>query len=215
MAGALKRTELEDSQYKMIEVVENSGQTLLAILNDVLDLSRIESGQVELEESPFEVEEIASAASALFTPLAQEKNLEFGITVTPAARGMWVGDALRLRQVLHNLLSNAMKFTSEGAVTGRISTSGGYMIVEVTDTGIGISQDRQDAIFERFTQADNSTTRKYGGTGLGLAITRKIAKLMGGDVQLESEEGKGSTFRARLKLKRAERTADPKAAQAA
>ncbi|WP_161624622.1 ATP-binding protein [Euryhalocaulis caribicus] len=215
MAGALKRTQLEDSQHKMIEVVENSGQTLLAILNDVLDLSRIESGQVELEEAPFEVDEIASAASALFTPLAQEKNLEFAITVTPAARGMWVGDSLRLRQVLHNLLSNAMKFTSEGSVTGRISTSGGHMVVEVADTGIGISQDRQDAIFERFTQADNSTTRKYGGTGLGLAITRKIAKLMGGDVQLESEEGKGSTFRARLKLKRAERTADPKAAQAA
>lgn len=215
MAGALKRTELQDSQFKMIEVVESSGQTLLAILNDVLDLSRIESGQVELEEAPFEVDEVAGAASALFAPLALEKNLQFDIRIDPDARGVWIGDALRLRQVLHNLLSNAMKFTAEGSVIGQIRAQDGHLVVEVADTGIGISQDRQDAIFERFTQADNSTTRKYGGTGLGLAITRKIATLMGGQVELESEEGKGSTFRARLKLKRGERKVDPKEAAAA
>jgi len=202
MAGALKRTDLDDGQARMIEVVESSGQTLLAILNDVLDLSRIESGQVELEAAPFDIDEIVSGAAALFTPTAEDKALDFSIEIEPAARGVWIGDALRLRQILHNLLSNAMKFTEAGAVTGRIGLDGDRLAIEVADTGIGISKERQDAIFERFTQADNSTTRKFGGTGLGLAITRKLARMMGGDIELDSAPGEGSTFRARLKLKR-------------
>ncbi len=201
MTGALKRTEMSEMQMGMLDVVQESGQTLLALLNDVLDLSRIESGQVELEETVFGVETLAAHAATLFQPMAAEKGLTLDVSVEENAQGFWVGDTLRLRQILHNLLSNAMKFTTDGGVSGRIYEEDELLVIAVTDTGIGISQDRLQAIFDRFTQADNSTTRKFGGSGLGLTITRKLAQVMGGDIEVESVEGEGSTFRARLALK--------------
>lgn len=202
MTGALKRTEMSNAQMGMLDVVEESGQTLLALLNDVLDLSRIEAGQVELEETIFAIETLATHAATLFQPMAEEKHLALKVEVEESAQGLWLGDTLRLRQILHNLLSNAMKFTTEGGVTGRIYEENAALVIAVTDTGIGISQDRLQAIFDRFTQADNSTTRKFGGSGLGLTITRKLAQVMNGDIEVESVEGEGSTFRARLGLAR-------------
>lgn len=202
MTGALKRTEMSDAQMGMLDVVEESGRTLLALLNDVLDLSRIEAGQVELEETVFSVEALAAHSATLFQPMAEEKGLTLEVSVDESAQGYWLGDTLRLRQILHNLLSNAMKFTAEGGVSGRVYEDDGALVIAVSDTGIGISEDRLKAIFDRFTQADNSTTRKFGGSGLGLTITRKLAQIMGGDIEVESVEGEGSTFRARLTLKR-------------
>jgi PAS domain S-box-containing protein len=207
VAAALSRTELTPAQAEMVGLIETSGQTLEAILADVLDLARIESGRLELKPEPFDLDACLRSAAALFQPGAEAKGLAFELTIDPAAAGTFVGDAVRLRQVVCNLLSNAVKFTSRGAI-GLSATVGpdGGLAVTVSDTGIGFTADVKDRLFERFEQADGSITRRFGGTGLGLAISRALAEAMGGTLDARSEPGAGSSFTLTLAL---ERSLDP------
>jgi len=209
MTGVLAKTGLDDHQSQMLSVVDESAQTLLALLNDILDLSRIESGQFDLEDTVFEIDSLMRASEALFAPIMAEKSLAFDVVIDPSAQGAWRGDPLRVRQILHNLLSNAQKFTKEGRVSCRAFAEQNQLSLVVEDSGIGIDADRLEAIFGDFTQADNSTTRKFGGSGLGLSITRRLARMMGGDIHVESQPGEGSLFEVRLQLQRAEKSESP------
>jgi signal transduction histidine kinase len=203
MAEVMDRSELSGAQRERLGVVRQSGEQLLAVLNDVLDLSKIEAGKLELVEQDFDLERVAGSVFDGFGALAAEKGLTFEVEVTPAARGAWRGDADRLRQIVANLVSNAIKFTAKGAVTARFEAADADGLrLSVTDTGIGIAQDKILTLFEKFTQADSSTTRQYGGTGLGLAICRELAQLMGGQVSVLSQEGEGSTFIVELPFAR-------------
>jgi CheY-like chemotaxis protein len=199
----MERETLPKRQRERLGVIQRSGETLLVLLNDLLDLSRIESGRLELEEGELDIEEIATGARDTFQALADDKAVELELTVEPAARGRWRGDPTRVRQILHNLISNAVKFTADGAVAIRIGHDGAALVMAVTDSGPGIPPERQAAMFDRFTQADTSTTRRFGGSGLGLAICRELAEMLGGSIALESAEGRGSTFTVRLPLARA------------
>ncbi|MDO8377605.1 ATP-binding protein [Phenylobacterium sp.] len=200
MAQAMARDELSPVQRDRLDVVRQSGETLLAILNDVLDLSKIEAGKLELEVAAFDLEELALGAHAAFTAIANKKGLSFNLVVEPEARGAYLGDSTRLRQVIYNLVSNALKFTPSGEVRVRLARDGGDLCVEVSDTGVGMSPDQLDRLFRKFEQADASTTRRYGGTGLGLAICRELCELMGGAIGAVSVEGEGTTFIARLPM---------------
>ncbi len=201
MAEVMDRGDLAPAQRERLAVVRQSGEQLLAVLNDVLDLSKIEAGKLELEVGDFDLERMAQGVRDAFDAVAASKGVGFTVEVTPEAAGAWRGDADRLRQIVTNLVSNALKFTSEGQVTARfeLADAGGIRLA-VTDTGIGIAAEKMGGLFEKFTQADSSTTRRYGGTGLGLAICRELAQLMGGSISVTSEEGKGSTFYAELPL---------------
>ncbi|HWF78025.1 MAG TPA: ATP-binding protein [Caulobacteraceae bacterium] len=203
MAEVMDRGDLSDVQRERLTVVRQSGEQLLAVLNDVLDLSKIEAGKLELAEQDFDVEKVAQSVRDGFAAIAQDKGLEFTVEVAPEAAGVWRGDADRLRQIFANLVSNAVKFTNEGRVTARFETAdAGGLRLSVTDSGIGIAQGKILTLFEKFTQADTSTTRQYGGTGLGLAICRELAQLMGGQVSVMSQEGVGSTFIVELPFRR-------------
>src|SRR5690606_37209879 len=149
---------------------KQSGECLLAILNDILDLSKIEAGKLELEETDFDLEALLRGARSTFTALANKKGLSFDLTVAPEALGAWRGDPTRVRQILYNLISNALKFTEQGEVRVAAACENGALTLTVTDTGIGIPDACLKGLFEKFVQADASTTRRYGGTGLGLAI---------------------------------------------
>jgi len=212
MADVMARDSLDARQRERLGVIRESGELLLSVINDVLDLSKIEAGRLELAECDFSLEEMTEGAVNAFQVMATGKGLRFGVAVDPGASGWWKGDPDRIRQVLNNLLSNAIKFTAEGAVAARFSLgpTGGLRLT-VSDTGIGIAQDKLPTLFEKFIQADNSTTRRFGGTGLGLAICRELAQLMGGQVTARSIEGEGSTFVVDLPLRRgaAPRVADP------
>jgi len=203
MAQVMERDELPQEQRERLAVVRQSGEQLLAVLNDVLDLSKIEAGKLELAEQDFDLERLVGAVGDSFRAMASEKGLEFVTEVEPGAQGLWRGDSDRLRQILANLISNAVKFTAQGKVAARfeVADAGGLRIT-VTDSGIGIAQDKIQGLFEKFTQADSSTTRQYGGTGLGLAICRELAQLMGGQISVLSEEGAGSTFIVELPFPR-------------
>ncbi len=204
MAEVMARDDLAEEQRERLEVVRQSGQQLLSVLNDVLDLSKIEAGKLELEIRDFELEPIAQAARESFAAIATGKHLDFRVEVDVRAAGHWRGDSERLRQILTNLVSNALKFTQQGEVTARFEAAdAGGVRLTVTDTGIGISADALPSLFEKFTQADTSTTRRYGGSGLGLAICRELAQLMGGSISAVSQQGKGSTFFAELPFERA------------
>ncbi|MFA7262378.1 MAG: ATP-binding protein [Caulobacter sp.] len=204
MADVMARGQLDDRQRERLGVIRESGELLLSVINDVLDLSKIEAGRLELAEHDFSIDEVAESATSAFSVQAAQKNLRFGMTVDPEAAGWWLGDSDRIRQILGNLLSNAVKFTVEGAVAARFSRSpSGGLRLTVSDTGIGIADDKLPTLFEKFIQADNSTTRRFGGTGLGLAICRELAQLMGGAVFARSIEGEGSTFTVDLPLHRA------------
>ncbi len=193
MAQAMAAEELSPAQRERLDVVRQSGESLLAILNDVLDLSKIEAGKLELEEIEFDLGEIARGAHATFTALANKKGLSFGLDIE-AARGVYLGDPTRTRQVLYNLISNALKFTESGEIRVTAAYDGDKPVTTVTDTGIGMPPDVVDKLFSKFTQADSSTTRKFGGTGLGLAICKHLAELMGGSIAVSSVEGQGSGF---------------------
>ncbi|WP_293381430.1 ATP-binding protein [Phenylobacterium sp.] len=213
MAQAMAAEELSPAQRERLDVVRQSGESLLAILNDVLDLSKIEAGKLELEETEFDIEALARGAYAAFTAIAAAKDLTFELTVEPAARGVWRGDATRVRQLLYNLVSNAIKFTEVGEVEVRVSRApkakGAGLVLRVRDTGIGIAAEPLSRLFTKFEQGDATTTRRYGGTGLGLAICRELAELMGGEILAESEPDRGSTFTALLPLRRISRAAPP------
>jgi len=199
MAQAMARGDLSEVQRERLDVIRQSGESLLAILNDVLDLSKIEAGKLELEESEFDLAELARGAHAAFTAIAQKKGLSFDLSVEPSAQGVYRGDATRVRQILYNLISNALKFTEAGHIRV-VARRADELEVEVRDTGIGISPETLATLFSKFTQADASTTRRFGGTGLGLAICRELATLMGGEIKAESTVGSGSTFTVRLGL---------------
>jgi len=202
MAQAMAADELCAVQRERLDVVRQSGETLLAILNDVLDLSKIEAGKLELEEAEFDIGELAQGAHAAFTAIANKKGLSFDLTVERSARGVYRGDSTRIRQIIYNLVSNGLKFTQQGEVRVIIARIGGALSVQVRDTGIGIPAERLAHLFQKFEQADASTTRQFGGTGLGLAICRELATLMGGAITATSDPGKGTTFEVRLPITR-------------
>ena len=217
MAQILARSPLEDAQREQVDVIHRSGETLLGLLNDILDVSKIEAGKLELEVAPFEPEALATAAAAAFAAVAERKGLRLSVEVAPGAAGARLGDAARLRQILNNFLSNALKFTEAGEVRLSLSSQGpdgtGGLRLDVSDTGMGIPAEQLPKLFQKFTQLDASTTRRFGGTGLGLAICRELAELMGGEVSVESEPGRGSTFSVVLPLVRVATPATPSRAE--
>jgi PAS domain S-box-containing protein len=205
MTDLLLTTDLSAEQREFVETVRSSGESLLAIINDILDFSKIESGKIELEQHPFEVRDCIEEVFELLAPKALEKSLDLLYWVDPRVPSIVVGDNLRLRQILFNLVGNAIKFTNEGEIYASVTLGwkvGNDCQLEffVRDTGIGIPQDRTDRLFKAFSQVDSSTTRKYGGTGLGLAISTRLVELMQGRIWVESEEGKGTTFFFNIKI---------------
>jgi signal transduction histidine kinase/ActR/RegA family two-component response regulator len=197
MATLLLDTELTPEQQEFVETIRTSGDMLLSIINDVLDFSKIESGRLELETQPFALAACVAETLDLLAHRAQEQGLTLSAAFAPDAPAWIVGDAIRLRQVLLNLVSNAVKFTERGHVQVTVAVECHNPLVlhfAVSDTGIGIPNERIDQLFESFTQLDVSTTRRYGGTGLGLAISRRLTELMGGRLWVESRPQHGSTF---------------------
>ncbi len=202
MSELLLDTQLDSQQREFAETVRDSGEGLLTIINDILDFSKTESGELELDGHPFELRECVESALALVAYVADRKGLELVADLDGSCPDLLVGDVNRFRQVMVNLLSNAVKFTDHGQVTVLVSAralsddpEGSLRLrVAVTDTGIGIPADRMDRLFQPFGQVDSSTSRKYGGTGLGLVISRRLAEAMGGDLQVSSRDGTGSTF---------------------
>ncbi|MCR9136596.1 MAG: ATP-binding protein [Alphaproteobacteria bacterium] len=197
MAELLATADLAPKYQRYADVVMKSGRGLLAIINDVLDFSKIESGTIELEEIPVDLRVLTEDVLSLFWQQAKEKDLSIGCFVEPGIPPTIVGDPVRLNQVLSNLVNNALKFTASGQVTihiGRPTGDRSEIAIAVSDTGIGIHRDKLHRVFDSFTQADQSTTRKYGGTGLGLPICRKLVEAMGGEISVQSEPGAGATF---------------------
>ncbi|XKY39002.1 response regulator [Enterovibrio sp. 27052020O] len=208
MASLLKGTTLDEEQQEFIDMLETSSLSLLDIINDILDFSKIEAGKFELEMLELNLFELNRDIEHLFRLRTKEKDLEFDCHVDESLSPILIGDAARLRQVMINLVGNAVKFTQRGSIHVSIKQQddvGGQCTVlfEVRDTGIGIPADKQDAIFEKFEQADGSMSRTFGGTGLGLAISSQIVELMGGYLLLESTEGEGSRFYFTLSFERA------------
>jgi PAS domain S-box-containing protein len=200
MAQAMAADELSPVQRERLEVVRQSGETLLVILNEILDLSTIEAGKLELEAVDLDLCALAKGAEATFRVLAEEKGLDFSLEISPQAAGVYRGDPTRVRQILANLVSNALKFTTAGSVAVRLTRDEMGLTLSVADSGIGIAPDQLERLFEKFEQVDASTTRKFGGTGLGLSICRELVRLMGGDITATSEPGRGTTFTVRLPL---------------
>jgi PAS domain S-box-containing protein len=202
MAQAMEADELSGVQRARLGVIQESGQSLLAILNDVLDISKIEAGKLEIEAADFDLEDIAASARHAFAALAETKGLALTLAIAPGAAGVYRGDATRVRQILYNLISNAVKFTERGAVNVQVARRGGRVRFCISDSGIGIARDDLQRLFQKFEQADASTTRRYGGSGLGLAICRQLAELMGGRIRARSTAGLGATFVVSLPLER-------------
>ena len=199
--------DLSRTQRERLDVIRQSGESLLAILNDVLDLSKIEAGKLALETAQFEVGVLAKTVHATFQSIADTKGLTFELSVDDAAQGVYEGDQVRVRQILWNLVSNALKFTEKGGVKVRIGRERDGLSLTVFDSGIGMTAGQLTGLFRKFEQADASTTRKFGGTGLGLAICRELAELMGGTITATSAPGMGSTFTVSLPLKKVARAA--------
>jgi PAS domain S-box-containing protein len=194
-------TNLDDEQREYLETVKRSAKQLMLVVNDVLDYSKIEAGKVKIELIDFHLEALVSDVKKAFTPIAKKKKLSFEVEVDPKIKGEFVGDPTRLKQVLFNLLDNAFKFTQQGCVTLKLSLIAAErdnaepsVLFEIQDSGIGIPDDKHHAIFDLFSQAQDSTTRRFGGTGLGLALCKKLALSMEGDVWLDSKLGVGTTF---------------------
>ena len=207
VAGALSRTKLKRDQRDMVRLIETSAQTLESLLSDVLDLARIEAGRLTLKVEPFDIDDAVTPVTALFAPTAVAKGLAFDVEIAPQARGAFEGDVARVRQILSNLISNAVKFTTEGSVRVRVDAEpvvdGARLTFAVQDSGIGFDTATRDRLFERFEQADGSITRRFGGTGLGLAISRSLARAMDGDLYADATPGEGACFRFSVALPRA------------
>ncbi|MBN1174740.1 MAG: PAS domain S-box protein [Micromonosporaceae bacterium] len=215
MTGLLLDTELDDEQRRYAEIVRSSGESLLVLINDILDFSKIEANKLELEILDFDLQSFLEDFAAAMAVRAYDKGLELMCASHPAVPAMVRGDAGRLRQILTNLTGNAIKFTNEGEVVVRVSAveeeaeperrpeaESVLLRFSVTDTGIGIPREKLGILFDKFTQVDTSTTRQYGGTGLGLAISKQLCGLMGGDIGVESQEGRGSEFWFTVRLGR-------------
>ncbi len=185
---------LTDEQVKFAQTISSAGNDLLVLINDILDLSKIEAGKLDVNPEPVEVSRVLESLERTFRPLARERKLALTLRSLPGAPARLETDPQRLQQVLKNLLSNALKFTEKGEVAVEVAPHGDELTFNVRDTGIGIPAAQQGLIFEAFRQADGSTHRKYGGTGLGLTISRDLARLLGGDLRVESTPGQGSTF---------------------
>ncbi|WP_129629079.1 response regulator [Candidatus Oscillochloris fontis] len=206
MTGLMLDTPLNERQREYAETIRSSGESLLTIINDILDLSKIESGRMELEQQPFEIQECVESALDLVAPTAFAKGLDLAYLIAPDVPTMLLSDVTRLRQILVNLLGNAVKFTQHGEVTLHVNRCPDFdleadqvrLLIEVRDTGIGIPADKRDRLFRAFSQVDASTTRTYGGTGLGLVICRRLSEMMGGGISVESKSGQGSTFRVEI-----------------
>jgi two-component system sensor histidine kinase/response regulator len=199
MGELLLETKLDDSQREYAETIRINGKSLLMIINDVLDFSKIQAGKLGIERVPFEFGDCVYQVMKMLQPQADARGLSFKATIDPELPALAIGDPTRLRQILVNLLGNAIKFTAKGSVNLELtkeSSGDDWMMlrVKVVDTGIGLSAEAQGRLFQPFTQADSSTTRHYGGTGLGLAISHNLVKLMGGEIGVQSEHGKGATF---------------------
>ena len=202
MVQAMEGDSLTPQQHERLQLIGQSGQTLLTILNDILDLSKVEAGKLELESVAFSLEDLALGVQRSFEPMAVNKGLDFDLEIDPQAVGAYRGDPGRVRQILYNLVSNALKFTSEGEVRVHIGAKDAGVRIAVQDTGIGMSPDQIVRLFDKFVQADSSMTRRFGGTGLGLAICRELCQAMGGEITVESAIGQGSRFEVQLPLRR-------------
>ncbi|WP_421903417.1 two-component regulator propeller domain-containing protein [Maridesulfovibrio sp.] len=216
VADLLKDTPLTDEQGEYVNIFESSGEILLTIINDILDFSKIEANHVKLEKIPVDLLQETESLMQLQATAASSRHVELVMRYKPDVPEIVLGDSTRIRQILLNLLANAVKFTSSGEVSIVISrapesNSPDNITFTISDTGIGIAPEKLESIFEPFSQADSSTTRRYGGSGLGLSISRKLAELMGGTITASSTPGKGSTFMVTLPLPRALQT--PVAAQ--
>ncbi|MEV7779505.1 response regulator [Kitasatospora sp. NPDC088351] len=217
MTELLLSTELTSEQRNFVDIINSSGEALLGIINDVLDFSKIEAGGLELESRPFSLRDMMDSAVGVIATRAAEKSLELACLVEPDVPDRLVGDGMRLRQVLTNLLSNAIKFTETGEVVVSVRTTEDVdgddratrLHFSVSDTGIGIPEDRMDRLFRDFSQVDSSTTRRYGGTGLGLAISKRLVEMMDGFMKVESKSGVGSVFSFEINLEVAEGSLPP------
>uniref|UniRef100_UPI00048F5B95 sensor histidine kinase n=1 Tax=Azohydromonas australica TaxID=364039 RepID=UPI00048F5B95 len=207
LSQLLVQTNLDERQRMFVTHVNAAGEHLLSVVNDILDVSKIEAGEMQLESAPFDLPALLQHARAIVEMQAAQKELRLDVELDPALPQRLVGDVTRLKQILANLLGNAVKFTDAGAVTLRatqlmLDKQGrddpwsplSTLRIEVSDTGIGIPREKQATIFQAFTQADATTTRRFGGTGLGLSIVRRLVELMGGCLDVTSEPGQGSTF---------------------
>jgi PAS domain S-box-containing protein len=208
MNGLLLDTELDADQRKYAEAVQESGESLLTVINDILDISKLEVGKVEIESIDFDLAETVESAVTLLASKAYAKEIDVGLFIAPEAAGAFRGDPVRLRQILFNLIGNGIKFTDKGGVAVEISVVHGRELpdgvtmvrFEIKDSGIGMPEDVRSRLFQKFTQADNSITRRYGGTGLGLAICKQLVELMGGVIDVDSRPGFGSRFWFELPL---------------
>jgi signal transduction histidine kinase/CheY-like chemotaxis protein/HPt (histidine-containing phosphotransfer) domain-containing protein len=203
MTGLLLDTELDEEQRRFAIVVQESGEALLGIVNDILDISKLEAGKLEIETIDFDLVATVDAAAALMAPRAREKGIDLAVYVEPEARGAYRGDPARVRQILLNLLGNAIKFTQKGGVAVQVTVSLGRpepasgkvpLRFEVSDTGIGMAESVRERLFQKFSQADSSITSRFGGTGLGLAICKQLVEHMGGEIGVTSKLGVGSIF---------------------
>ncbi len=205
IVDALSRTPLNADQQAMVQMIQDSGVTLERLVSDILDVSKIEAGQLTLESRPFDLDEAVGPCIDVTRARASAKGLGFVVERDAAASGVFIGDSTRIRQVLDNLLSNAVKFTGEGGVTLRIGLENptspiARLVLEVQDTGVGFDAGHEDHLFDRFSQADTSITRRFGGSGLGLSICRSLTQMMGGDIAATSAPGVGSRFTVTLPL---------------
>ncbi|MFU0504964.1 hybrid sensor histidine kinase/response regulator [Pseudaminobacter sp. NGMCC 1.201702] len=215
MAELLARSDLDSKQKTFTDIIVKSGNALLTIINDILDFSKIDAGQLVLDPKPFNLSEAIEDVATLVSTRAKEKDLELIVRIAPNLHDLFVGDVGRIRQIITNLVGNAVKFTDAGHVlidvAGETVEGMANLRIAVTDTGIGIPAEKLDLVFEKFSQVDSSSTRRHEGTGLGLAITSRLVELMGGEIGVESVEGKGSTFWFTLSLPNAGRPQGRKA----
>jgi signal transduction histidine kinase/DNA-binding response OmpR family regulator len=208
MLEVLEHQGISESQRAIVATMRSSASALLRIIDDVLDFSKIEAGRLELEEAPFSLSELVGNTTEAFQPQAMAKGLRLTAQLAAGSADALIGDPVRVRQILFNLIGNAVKFTHAGSIHVRAATlplgEGDHrVILTVTDTGIGISETERARLFQPFSQADSSTTRRFGGTGLGLSIVRRLTQLMGGEVKIRSQPGKGSAFTVTLQLRAA------------
>jgi signal transduction histidine kinase/CheY-like chemotaxis protein len=198
-SGLMENTPLNEQQKEYLQAIDSAGKNLMTIINDILDFSKIEAGLLGIEKVPFSMQQLLQSVHTLFFPKAQSKNIKLYLSIDPKLPKLLNGDPTRLNQVMMNLIGNAVKFTGKGTVhisCEQVTHVDGKVTVRVavTDTGIGIEPEKLETIFDRFTQADNATTRNYGGTGLGLSIAKKLIELQGGEISVQSTPGVGSEF---------------------